>query len=421
MQSLTRLKIVFVLIFGILTPLAMSYGAEQRISLDCSKVRGFNYQSAESKRAGAFFLQYDPAVIEFDLDLAKRLNLNQARVFFGYVAYTGDRETYCKNMLHLVRACHQRGMGLMPVVCYRGEFFVDPSTWPEADEYAAFLVKILAGEPGLAIWDVANEPDNKDAGMGASAAQKYVFLRHIAGVFRRLDPKTPVTIGFASEPPMEVLADAVDILSYHDYKLTRAQIQANITRAKSFAAKAGKPLLCSEIGCIGRANPYDVALEEYNKAGIGWYIWELMITKRWGTVHGIFYADGTVRDPSIVAALMGCYRNRGPNVVAAVPDEEGYCTRTANNIRKWLSQTDSDWEKGLDLAETAANLLEAGELVPLYELPTRQVNLLRQQESPDIAALRELLGKFATVLEQYKMPPKSNRPLPGNAPRVIQK
>jgi hypothetical protein len=44
-------------------------------------------------------------------------------------------------------------------------------------------------------------------------------------------------------------------------------------------------------------------------------IWELMITRQWGTVHGVLYADGTVRDPSIVAALPGFFRNRGPEVM----------------------------------------------------------------------------------------------------------
>jgi hypothetical protein len=69
------------------------------------------------------------------------------------------------------------------------------------------------------------------------------------------------------------------------------------------------------MGCIGRANPYDVMLHEYKKANVGFYIWELMITQFWGDVHGVFYADGSVRDPAIAAAVMGIFRSHGPSVV----------------------------------------------------------------------------------------------------------
>jgi hypothetical protein len=34
-------------------------------------------------------------------------------------------------------------------------------------------------------------------------------------------------------------------------------------------------------------------------------MWELIITHPCGRAHGIFYPDGTVRDPSIVAAVLG--------------------------------------------------------------------------------------------------------------------
>jgi hypothetical protein len=128
--------------------------------------------------------------------------------------------------------------------------------------------------------------------------------RYMAKVFHELDPVTPVTIGATFAENMIEMGDAVDVLSFHNYSPTGAQIRASIEKAKQYAAKTGKPLVNSEIGCIGRANPYDIALQEHMQAHVGWYIWELMITGNWGTVHGVFYPDGTVRDPSIVAALL---------------------------------------------------------------------------------------------------------------------
>jgi len=56
---------------------------------------------------------------------------------------------------------------------------------------------------------------------------------------------------------------------------------------------------------------------------VGWYIWELMIVREgWGPVHGVFYEDGTVRDPSIAAAIMGFFRKRTADILPAVPDKE---------------------------------------------------------------------------------------------------
>jgi len=114
--------------------------------------------------------------------------------------------------------------------------------------------------------------------------QRFARIAHarvMAEVFCELDtrrPRTPVTIGFAFEEAMGKNADVVDVLSYHDYRATREGIRSNIVAALVFAAKVKKPVINTEIGCTGRANPCDVVIEEYANAHLGFYIWELMIT-----------------------------------------------------------------------------------------------------------------------------------------------
>jgi hypothetical protein len=214
------------------------------------------------------------------------------------------------------------------------------------------------------------------------------------------------------------MGDSVDVLSFHDYSTTRAQIRANIETAKAYAAKVGKPLFNSEIGCIARANPYDVTLQEYTQAHVGWYIWELMITPDWGSVHGVFYPDGTVRDPSIAAALLGFFRNRGDNVVESVPDRENHLTEAVAADKAWLANPNAEWKAGLDLAEVSANLIEAAQLAPMHILPSRQVLLLRKDQ-PDIPALHSLLEKFTALLEPYQLAPgdpRSSHALAGVVP-----
>ena len=149
----------------------------------------------------------------------------------------------------------------------------------------------------------------------------------------------------------------------------------------------GKPFFNTEMGCIGRANPYDVILHEYYKAHVGFYIWELTITQYWGKVHGVFYPDGTVRDPAIAAAILGIFRNRGPDVVLEDPDRESWVTTAVADGKTRLASPNPDWNDGLRIAEIEANLLEAAQLVPMRVLPTRTVYLLRAGQ-PDIPALR---------------------------------
>ena len=94
----------------------------------------------------------------------------------------------------------------------------------------------LSDEPGLAIWDVMNEPDWPTTPK-EMVLRKFENAKFMAKTFHELDHNTPVTIGMAFVDGMIELADYVDVLQFHDYMQTREQIRNNINRAKEFAAK----------------------------------------------------------------------------------------------------------------------------------------------------------------------------------------
>lgn len=367
---------------------------------DTSTIRGANYCYAEYGGHPGMWNNYSPEITERDLTYAQRLGINQIRCFITYQAFQNNHEQFRKNVLHLVRAADARGIGVMPVVGYSVQMQADG--YPGAEEWAKFLVDTLGSEPGLAFWDVCNEPDYPPNQPDRSQ-RRVAFAKHMAGVFRRLDGHTPVTIGFAYEYTMQECADDVDVLVYHGYQQTREAVRLDIERARLAGAAAHKQVINDEIGCVCRANPYDMALAEYMDAHVGYYLWELMIVwngRGWGDVHGIFYPDGTVRDPSIPMAVMGFFRNRGPDVVLERPNREGRVTRVISDAGSWLEKPDADWRTGLDIAEAAANLLESAQLVPLHELPTRQVELLRHGQE-DRTALKAILEKDIAALEPY--------------------
>jgi len=275
--------------------------------------------------------------------------------------------------------------------------------WPESREFVADLIATIGKEPGLAFWDVSNEPDCCALPPTPANRTRMEHAVYMAKMFHELDPVTPVTIGAAYSDNMIEMGEAQDVLSFHNYLATRAAIRADIAKAKAYADKVGKPLINTEIGCIARANPYDVVLSEHMRANVGWYIWELMITHQWGNVHGVFHPDGTIRDPAIVAALFGMFRDREADAMPGVPDREGFVTRAVTNNKKWLADANAGWEAGLDLAEISANLLEAGQLIAMFDPPTRTVDLLRKG-APDMAALHAAIEKYTAILEPHQVP-----------------
>ena len=373
-----------------------------RTPVDTSTIRGANYCYAEYGGHPGMWNNYSAAITERDLTYAQRLGINQIRCFITYQAFQSNSNQFRQNLLHLVRAADARGIGVMPVVGYGPG--MQGQGYPGAEEWAKFLVDTLGKEPGLAFWDVYNEPDYPP-NQPERSAPRMAFAKHMAGVFRRLDGQTPVTIGFAYEYTMEQCADDVDVLVYHGYQQTREAVRADIEKARLAAAAAHKQVINDEIGCVCRANPYDTHHPGVHDAHVGYYMWELMIVwngqRGWGDVHGIFYPDGTIRDPSIPMAMMGIFRNRGPDVVLEHPNREGRVTRTISEARNWLANPNGDWHTGLDIAEVAANLLESAQLVPLRELPTRQVETLRRGQE-DRPALRTLLEKDIAALQPHE-------------------
>jgi hypothetical protein len=360
-----------------------------RTPADTATIRGANYEWSPNTA---------PALTERDLDYAQRLGINQLRVFFR-APQTND--ALRQGLLHLVRAADQRGIGIMPVIGgYSQE--MQGEGHPGAEDVARFYVDLLSREPGLAFWDVFNEPDYPPTSTNRVA--RIAMAGYMAGLFRKLDGRTPVTIGFAYEATMEKCLDDVDVLVFHNYLQTRQEVRTDIELARLAGAKARKQVMDDEMACICRANPYDMAISEHVDAHIGYYLFELMINsgrpRAWGDVHGIFYPDRTIRDPSIPMAVLGLFRNHGGDVVLERPDREGRVTRTIADARSWLVSAASDWSAGLDIAEIAANLLESAQLVPLHDLPTREVELLRRGPE-DRSALAALLKKDIAALQPY--------------------
>ena len=179
--------------------------------------------------------------------------------------------------------------------------------------------------------------------------------------------------------------------------------------AKKLGEKYGKPVLDNEMCCLARANPYDMSIELHDEYQIGWYLFELMIGRdMWSRVHGVVYPDGTVRDPSIVSAICGFFRNRGESAVRSDVNQEDYVRRACILAERTLHaarqnqgfEHSQDAENLLEACEYMANLLEAGELVPMAYPPTARIAAYRRQQHVDAMEIADYLTELMGTLKK---------------------
>jgi hypothetical protein len=371
---------------------------------DYSFIKGVNYHMVD-----------DPAILERDLGYAKRIDFNSTRIWLNYRDYERDPQSYTTRLRNYVRRSHQLGFSTMPIL-FNGNG-LDPDTLkPEfrqrGDAYVKAIVEAIKDEPGLLMWDIMNEPLTNNYYGKASAEEKPQreveitgFIRHYLSYAKKLDPVNATTVGYNRSNQMEPTADLVDVLSFHEYTPLRSTIEQSYVTAEEISRKFGnKPMLNTETGCIARANPYDVVLQISQEHKTGWYLFNLMIEGYWAQIHGIFYPDGTVRDPAIVAAIMGFYRNRDlKTIIKPAPDREKHCQGAIGLIDSALrgnqsvfSYANTPTDKILDAAEEAANLLESSEMVPMDAPPSARILYWRRQ--PENQRDRDAIRAFAYQL-----------------------
>ena len=225
---------------------------------------------------------------------------------------------------------------------------------------------------------------------------------------KNLDHKNAITVGHTTAIDIEPTADSVDVLSFHDYNGTSRSIDANYSLADSLSKKYGKPVLQTETGCLARANPYDMALAACQKYNMGWFVYELIIHGRCDSEHGVFYPDGTVRDPATIAAMMGCFRNRGEGIVLPIPNREGAADRAVEMIKNALTEytcdgfdyRPSDKEKLLEACEYAAYLLEGCDMIPMAYPPTAKIAKFRRDVDTPLLEIRQFAFELAKELKE---------------------
>jgi hypothetical protein len=363
----------------------------------------------------------DQATIERDLGYAQRLLINSTRIWLRQPDYWDDPEGFVAKLRNYVRTAHSMGISTMPILWSVGDgSILDEGFRSKGDAYATDIVNALKDEEGLIMWDIANEPTCPDIPYMREAtpedkpereAKVWSFVRHYCEFVRSLDPVNAITVGNTFIEDTEPTVDLVDVISFHDYLETRARVEDTYLKAEALSQQYGKPLINSELACLCRANPYDMALEICERHHVGWYLFELMVHGYWGDVHGIVYPDGTVRDPAIVAAIYGFHRNRDVSSrIRPNPNKEGHIHRALKLVEEALTDDPTVFRHRrkssndlLEAAEYCANLLEGSEMVAMVEPPTAKILAWRRQpeEERDVDAIRAFTYELAKTLKKW--------------------
>ena len=427
-----------------------------RKKVDYSAIRGFNYTQPDCGMDLKFWTNYNHDIVDRDMGYAERLHLNSARIFLIYDCYKENPKQFLANVKDFVRTAWNHGISTNPIVFLGFRFapdepplssmimskpglrplskaIEDPSCWYLGEQYFDALYEAIGNEPGLLFWDIANEPGYTDnfvtwyddeplyqqdyqerpdmALLRERQEKTWAIVRHFCKYVKAKDPEHDIGVGniYIYETEHSGTAELVDVIVFHDYFCTRRRIREMLDMAVALGKKYNKPVLNNEMCCLCRANPYDMSIELHNEYKIGWYLFELMIGQdMWSRVHGVVYPDGTVRDPSIVAAIYGFYRNRGETAIRSDVNQEDYvkrvmilADRTLKSVRQSQFRDHSnDKEDLLEVCEYAANLLEAGELVPMAYPPTAKIAAYRRQDHVDVQEIADYLMELLDILKK---------------------
>ena len=208
-------------------------------------VNGINY-FPQDHPFDAFWANYDPDVVDADLERIAGLGADSVRVFLPFDEL-GGRWTTEEQLEPVIDFLDRAEAHELEVVATLFDGRTDHRTdkWDSDRAHAETVVQALRDHPALMMWDLKNEPDRDIGANGVSEQLMYAWLGHVAHVVRGEDPATPLTVGWST--PEAALAAPIhtDVVSYHYYAPT-SEFEELAIRVQEHAA--GRPVLVSEFG-----------------------------------------------------------------------------------------------------------------------------------------------------------------------------
>jgi hypothetical protein len=255
-------------------------------------LRGFTVVPSWGARIEEAWWSYEGSRFREEVALARSVHANCIRLWIDFTAWMADPGKVTARFLDAVKAIDEQGMKTMPCLFnrwhdsrwdYGGQYTEDLyRDWGPKLEYVRALVKPLAADPRVLIWDLCNEP--QAAGLTNDWEKRELeWLKQVAVAVHESGAQQPITVGAAAVgncSNIEVFASLCDVLCGHPYAHTRDELTGLITGFDAIAKKHGKAMLVNECipGCLDDGRRAEVAqfyTQMLSTAGFGWMGWAL--------------------------------------------------------------------------------------------------------------------------------------------------
>lgn len=315
-----------VLAFGLFAAVAVAASPQDSLS----RLRGANYVPSYARNDVQTWMDYDPTVVDRELEYAAKLKLNCVRVFLNVAVYERGPQRFLDRFENLLVLCDKNQIKLMPVLfdsCfdpqavdledYRNKNWMPSPGFsrlgvidhPAMEDYIHAVVGKHKDDRRILIWDVMNEPEStakyQDLEQGGRQTINE-FVRWSLRRVRKEKPVQPLTIGWATPDSNIATINLVDVICLHLY-CPYEDLKSKILEAKEWGRLYGKPVIMNEF--IGRpVQSFEQALPIVRQCNLGWVFWELMIGRTQFTegaypYQGLVYPDGTCLDAGEVASV----------------------------------------------------------------------------------------------------------------------
>jgi endo-1,4-beta-mannosidase len=271
---------------------------------------------------------FDPETIQQELEYARKLGFNTARIYLHDLAWTNDPKGFKNRINIFLNITSQLGITPMLVFfddCWNTDFtsgrqpnpipgihnsgwiqspgtqkVIDKSTWNKLEEYVKDVFRYFRNDNRILMWDLYNEPGNNKLGVQSLGLLETVFKWS-----REVDPSQPISVGvWYDNPQLNKFqlnnSDIITFHNYHDAQNLENQIQ-NLKRHD-------RPMICTEYMARTRGSRFETHLPIFKRENIGCISWGLVSGKTqtiypWGSklgisepktwFHDIFKKDGT--------------------------------------------------------------------------------------------------------------------------------
>jgi hypothetical protein len=207
------------------------------------RLAGFNYYPARTPWR-KFWANFDRDAIRSDFPRAAEMGANALRIFLPREDFlNADKaQDHRNNLRFLLNTAQRHGLHVIPTLFdMRQDYAL--SGWTADAQLLQSLAPLLGKHPAVAFVDLKNEPDLDFQHHGR--ARVMAWLHTMAALHRLYAPETPLTIGWASPEAAPLLAETVDLITYHDYGDLSGTTE-RLTKVRQMAGE--KQVMVTEIG-----------------------------------------------------------------------------------------------------------------------------------------------------------------------------